>query len=65
MQRDRLRLKYQLNIGPKPIDVVFDAKVAKADPHAKSALVGSYTVTDEGKQIGFEGGVCVLWLYRK
>ena len=60
-----LRLTYALEIGEKPINVVFDAQLTKADPHALRALVGLYTVSDAGKQIGFEGGACVLWLYRK
>jgi hypothetical protein len=61
---DKLRLKYKLEIGSKPVDVVFQARIINADPHARRALVGSYTVTDKEQEIGFEGGVCLLWLYR-
>jgi hypothetical protein len=62
---EKLRLSYELAVGAKPVGVVFEAQLTKADPHAARALVGSYTVSDEGKQIGFEGGGCVLWLFRK
>lgn len=61
----RLRLAYELEVGDKPVGVVFDARLVKADPHATRALVGSYTVSDEGRQIGLDGGTCILWLYRK
>ncbi len=61
----RLKLKYELKIGPKPIRVDFDARMVDADPHARNALVGTYTVRDDSRQIGFEGGGCVLWRYSK
>jgi hypothetical protein len=62
---DRVQVKYELPIGAKPIGVLFEGEVRDADPHALRALVGSYTVADESKQLGFEGGTCVLWSYRK
>jgi hypothetical protein len=61
---ETVQLKYDLDLGPKPVGVVFDARVTDADPHARRALIGSYSVTDDAKQVGFEGGACVLWQYR-
>ncbi len=61
---EQVRLKYVVDLGGRPVNVVFQAKLTKADPHASKALVGSYTVTDEEQELGFEGGACVLWLYR-
>ncbi|MGD1973601.1 MAG: hypothetical protein PVH37_20895 [Desulfobacterales bacterium] len=61
----RLRMKYKLDIGRKPITASFEAKLTEADPHARGALIGSYKMSDEGKQIGLEGGACILWRYGK
>ena len=62
---EKVQLKYELAVGAKPIGVLFEGQVRDADPHARRALVGSYTVTDESGQLGFEGGSCVLWSFRK
>ena len=62
---DTVQLKYELPIGAKPIAVVFDGSIKEADPHARHALVGSYTVSDDSRHLGFEGGACVLWSYRR
>ena len=64
-RRGRLRMKYKVDIGGKPIAASFEAKLTKADPHARGALIGSYKMSDEGKQIGLEGGACILWQYGK
>lgn len=61
---DKVRLKYSLKIGDTPIDVAFQGQATKADPHARRAVLGSYSTSDEGGRIGFEGGACILWLYR-
>ncbi len=60
-----LQLKYEQAVGAKPSGVVFEARLRDADPHARQALIGSYTVSDDARQIGFEGGACVLWSFRK
>ena len=62
---DNVQLRYELAIGEKPIGVVFEGAIRDADPHARRALMGSYTVTDDSRQLGFEGGTCMLWSYRK
>lgn len=62
---ETVQLKYALELGAKPVGVVFDARLTDADPHARRALIGSYRVNDDAKQIGFEGGACVLWQYRE
>ncbi len=61
--KKRLKLSYSLKMGPKPTVVAFDATIKPADPHARSALVGKYSV-GEHQDVGLEGGRCVLWLYR-
>jgi hypothetical protein len=65
IRTEQYRLKYTLAIGSTPVNVVFIAKMTDADPHARRAMIGSYSVSDGEGQIGFEGGACVLWLYRK
>lgn len=60
----KVSLSYKLDVGKEPVGVSFEAKLAEADPHARRALVGSYVVHDAEQRLGFEGGACVLWLYR-
>jgi len=59
----RLRLNYEMTIDLNPVSVVLDGIVVKADPHARRALIGSYTVEKGSEMLSLAGGGCVLWLY--
>ena len=59
----RLKLKYRLDVGKSPVEVAFDAELVEADPHARRAFLGTYSVGDKEARIGMEGGSCVLWQY--
>jgi hypothetical protein len=61
----RIQLKYGLKLGRTAVDVSFGGRVVDADPHAVLALVGTYDVSDQGEQIGLEGGACLLWRYQQ
>ena len=58
-----LSLSYRLASAKSPVDVKFVAKLNEADPHARAAFVGTYSVADKEGRIGMEGGACVLWQY--
>ena len=64
-KKDRFRLDYQLTIGLEPIAVTFEGTITTADPHARRALVGSYSVGKGAEVLTLEGGTCLLWLFAK
>ena len=62
-QTGRVQLNYEVTIGPEAVAVTFDATITKADPHARRALLGCYSVGEGAGDLTLEGGGCVLWLY--
>lgn len=60
---NRVQLSYDITIGLEPVAVAFEGVMTNADPHARRALVGSYSVGKGAGQLTLEGGACVLWLF--
>lgn len=59
----QVTLDYQISIGLKPVNVRFSARVVKADPHARRAMLGCFDITQRDGPLSLEGGACVLWDY--
>lgn len=57
----QVRLDYQVSIGLKPVNVRFTARVVKADPHARRAMLGCFDIAERDGPLSLEGGACVMW----
>ncbi|MFQ5628960.1 MAG: hypothetical protein ACE5I1_09385 [bacterium] len=62
-RKGRLKLNYEVTVDLKPVAVLFEASVIKADPHALQAMVGCYDIKKGKNKVTLDGGGCVLWNY--
>lgn len=59
----RIQFNYEVSINLKPVRVSFEGSLIDADPHARQALIGCYSVGRDAGALTLEGGACVLWQF--
>jgi hypothetical protein len=58
-----VQLASEFALGERRILVELRGRLIDADPHARSAIFGTYEVLDGAELLTVEGGSCVLWHY--